>query len=173
MHGLWVDKHGKHHAFELLPNGDNHGRARVSDRRDPHWSGDPDTVNYYFTRQVGTGTSKYKKDYHPDLNELVKIRAFTTRPEVEHMWFRGFSISVHVDTTGGASHSHTYQYSNVSPIPFYTPRKPLDLKYLAVLGDHQSLDDLKKGERKIFDQKGWDFPDNFDTSDTNYHFSGS
>lgn len=168
MHGLWIDKDGKYHSYELLPNGDNHGKAKVSDLRDPYWNTDPDTTNYYFLRDNNRGTSAFLKDYYPKQGQAAMIRVMTTDRAVEHMWFKGFCVSIGVDKSGTENKAHTIQWSNLAPIPYHSPRGPAEFFHKAVLGAPTSLSNLKKGRYQVKKWGGMKTRDNYDYSDLDY-----
>jgi len=169
MHGLWVDRDGKFHQHELLPNGDNAGKAKVTALRTPNWSTDPAHTPYFFLRSGSTtGTYEFLRDNFPDTNEAMKIRAFTTNPEVEHLWFVGFSCSISTDKAGGEAFSHTLQWSNLAPIPFFSPRPPMSFKHTAVLGELTPLRELREGQHKIKNYEGRKTRGSFKSSDTTY-----
>ena len=177
MHGLWMDQDENYYIYELKCNGDNHGKAKVSKLRTPYWNNDPSTTNYYFLRENKKGKSAYHRDNYPDTDEAIKIRAFYNGPEIEHLYFMGFSILIKNDgkaPSGGANdYSHTLQFSNVAPIPFYSPRPPLPVRHMAVLGDMTPLETLKKeGAAKIKYWEGRKTHSKYTPSGTVYNPNG-
>ena len=153
MHGLWMDENKKFYSYELMPNGDNWGKAKVSDLREPYWNGDPAVTNYYFLRDSGKGKSKFRRKYFPDNDQAVKIRAFTTAVEVEDLYFIGFSCLIKTHNDGTENKAHTLQFSNVAPIPFFCPRPPMPFDHRMVLGELTDLTDIKNGLAQVrYDQ---------------------
>ena len=169
MHGLWMDENKKFYSYELMPNGDNWGKAKVSDLREPYWTGDPAFTNYYFLRDSGKGKSKFRRKYFPDNNQAVKIRAFTTAAEVEHLYFVGFSCLIKTHNDGTENKAHTIQFSNLAPIPFFSPRPPTPFKGQFVMGAPTPLDKIKEGSAKIHYDGGRATGTGFTTSGTDYH----
>ena len=150
MHGLWMDKNKKYYSYELLPQGDNKGKARVSKLRQPWWNDDPSDSDYYFLRTPDErGTNFWIRDNHPDLDEAMKIRAFTLEPKVEDLYFMGFACCVRCDKQGAAQNSHTMQFSNVAPIPYFSPRPPHPFAHRVIVGAPTELSEIKKGGAKI------------------------
>jgi len=174
MHGLWMDKDKKYYAFELMPQGDNKGRARVSKLREPWHNGDPAESDYYFLQDPNKrGSSFWTRDNKPDLNQAYKLRAFTVDPMVEDLFFMGFSCLIRTDKEGAAQHSHTLQFSNVAPIPFFAPRRPHPFAHRVIIGEPTALSDIKKGAAKIHYDKGRKTRGGFSgTNDTWYRPDG-
>ena len=144
MHGLWMDIDENYYIYEMLPNGDNHGKAKVSKLRVPYYNGDPSTTNYYFLRDHCAGNSDYARRDFPGEKEAVKMRVFYNGPEVEDKFFMGFSMCIKIDGgSGGSKHAHTHQISNVMPIPFYSPRPPMKTRHEAVMGGRTEIDELR------------------------------
>jgi len=169
MHGLWMDKNKKYYSYELMPNGDNKGKARVSKLREPYHNGDYCDSDYYFLQDPNKrGSSFWTRDNKPDLDQAYKIRAFTTEPMVEDLFFMGFAALVRTDKQGGSQYSHTMQWSNVAPIPFFSPRKPHPFAHRVVIGEPTPLSEIKKGGAKIHYDAGRNTSGSFRPSDTTY-----
>ena len=167
MHGLWMDENKKFYSYEMMPNGDNVGKAKVSKLREPYWNGDPATTHYYFLRDAGKGKSSFTRKYFPDEDMAIKIRAIATAPEIEDLYFVGFSCLIKTFNDGTENRSHTIQFSNVAPIPFFSPRPPLEFNHRVVMGEPTPLDSVKAGYAKIHYDNGRD-PYGFQTNGTDW-----
>lgn len=74
-------------------------------------------------------------------------------PNVEHLFFCGFSLEFHHNRKAGSKRNHSYLLSRLTPIPYYSPRS--DRRTYAVLGEPTPISMLKEGFRKIH---FWDPP---------------
>ena len=160
--GLWRDIDGFYYIFEMLPYGDNavkqwsdQGTAGRNDRNMYTHEGAPGHELYHdhniFPKwdQTKIETNQWLQELRPVLacGEEKGLMMFSNEAIIEDLFFVGFSIQLHHDKKAGASKSHTIMFSRVTPVPFHAPRD--EPKTSCVLGEPTSLEDLKKGLKKI------------------------
>ena len=160
--GLWRDLDGFYYIFEMLPYGDNavkqwstkgtsgrNHRNMYTDEGSPGHDLYPDHNIFPQWDDTYIGTSDWLQELRPVLGcgEERGLQLYSTESIIEDLFFVGFSLQLHHDKKAGAAKSHTIMFSRVTPIPFHAPRD--EKKTTCVLGEPTSLEDLKKGLKKI------------------------
>lgn len=135
IHGLWFyPKVGKYLIFEMTINGNRHAPSPDPDIDGTNW------YQAYWFKEAGQN-SKGNNTPHPDDTGLTyNISAWSNEPILAECNFCGFVVDNIVDHAATQRAPHTYQFGNLSPIPFHIDRTG-DFK--AVYGGFKSDGDLR------------------------------
>ncbi len=168
--GLWRDLDGFYYIYEMRPYGDNavkqwssQGTAGRNFRNFHAAEGQaghelyPDYNVFAEWDQTSIKTSQWLQEMRPVIKNGAEkgLMMWSNEPGIEHLFFCGFSIQLHHDKKAGASKSHTMMFSRVTPVPFHAPRD--EPRTQCILGEPTSLEDLKKGLKKIHFWDGIDW----------------
>lgn len=132
--GLWFHpESGKYHTYEMTINGNRHAPSPDPDIDGTNWH-----QEYWFADSPQW--EKGNVTHISNLGWTYYISAWANEPIIEKCNFCGFAVDNVVDHASTQRAPHTYQFGNLSPVPFHIDRTG---NFKAVYGGFKSDGDLR------------------------------